>query len=237
LADESAGEKTIPPAILADSAAQVLRVWPTAEPPLRYVCAHALAAAWEKDVPVNSVEAAWIVESMSQLLKDGKAPGDEGFSTAVQALLSAWEKRLELNRTPLFGWREEELTAPSLAGQMHLLARSQGSEASDKFLTLCIGEAARDASLWTALKVSESLQHARLFAEAARVIASITAEQENHPEVSNDRRMHLAIKRYHLPLNADADAGRVEAVKATLTLLTEHTDDATAWTRCCVVMV
>ena len=43
--------------------------------------------------------------------------------------------------------------------------------------------------------------------------------------------MHIAIKRYHLPLDAAAAGGRDEAVKATIALLlTEKLHDPAAWT-------
>lgn len=221
-------KKSSPPALRASLAAEVVRVWPAAEPPLRHACAQALVAAWMADAPVNTKEAGWIVESLTLLANDGALPQDEGFFAAAQALTLAWKHRLERNRTPLYGWPAEELRDAVLPGRLLLLARGAGAESAAKLLNFLTAEAGKDATLVSLMRLSESLQRIRFHAEAATVLASISAGQEKDDNVSDETRLHLSIKRAHVPLQAAA--GMEAASRATVTLLTERPDDPAAWT-------
>ncbi len=223
-------QKNRPPAMMASAAAETLRDWPTAEPPLRYAGARALAAAWAADVPVNDDEADRITGSLALLSKDGAPPQDEGFAAAAKLLAEAWVTRTERGRKPLYGWSRTGTSAASGPLLLRLATEAKQSEAAQRIFSIMQTEAAKDESLRAMVTLSESLQRARCHVEALKVLDALTEEKLKGEMVPAELRICIANKRAHIPIQIAAVTGGLDAaVKATVTVLSEKTDDPTAW--------
>jgi hypothetical protein len=119
-------KKSLAPAVLASCAGEVLRAWPGAEPPLRYACVQALAAAWNQDVPVDETRAEYVAESLVLLAADAKMQEDAGFKSAARALLQVWLQRIAKTRPVLYGWPATQTTDRPLLRRMMTLALEAG---------------------------------------------------------------------------------------------------------------
>ena len=222
-------QKTLTPVMALALSAEILRDWPTAEPPLSCACARALAAAWTAGVPVNEAESARIVESLTLLGTNHVLPQDEGMKSAVDALFTAAATRLDGSRA-LYGWPAPN--GPGTAGVelLRLAADAKRDDLAQKFLTLLRTEAAKDESLATLVRISERLQGARLHTCAQQLIESITDEQLKSDKVLFDLRRHIASKRVHIPIEVAAATGGLDAaVKATVAVLNAKTSEPASW--------
>jgi hypothetical protein len=223
-------QKNRPPAMMASAAAEILRDWPTAEPPLRYACAQALAAVWTADTPVNDDEAERVVKSLALLVTNNVPPRDESFTAAARLLAEGWLARMERGRKTLYGWSRTGCSTlgPAL---MKLAGQVNQADLAQKIFTVLKTEAAKDESLGQTMRLSESFQRSGCHTEALQVLDSITAEQLEGEKVTAEWRIHRDIKRVHLPIEMAAARGGLDAaVKATVTVLTERTDEPAAWT-------
>jgi hypothetical protein len=221
--------KSLTLAMKVSLAAEILRVWPTAEPPLRYACAHAQAIAWMADVPVNEQESGRIVESLTLLSVNHALPQDEGMKAAVDALLVAGMTRMERGRA-LYGWPAPDCRGTAGPELLKLATGAKRDDLAQKLFVLLRTEAAKDASLSAPVRVSELLQGVRLHIYAQQLIDSITEEQIKSEKVPYDLRKHIANKRVHIPIEVAGAAGGLEAaLKATVTVLNEKTNEPAAW--------
>ncbi len=223
-------QKDRPPAMMASAAAEILRDWPTAEPPLRYAGAQALAAAWSADVPVNDDEADRITGSLAFLSKDVTPPQDEGFAAAAKVLAEAWVTRSERDRTTLYGWSGTGCSTTSGPQLLKLATEAKLSELAQRILSILQSKAAKDESLRAVVTLSESLQRAKCHTEALKVLEALTEEKLKGEKVPAELRIYIANKRVHIPIQIAAVTGGLDAaVKATVTVLSEKTDDPAAW--------
>jgi hypothetical protein len=90
---------------------------------------------------------------------------------------------------------------------------------------------AKDESLGVLIECSDELQRMRCHREALQLLTDLTEVQLKAEKVPADRRIHVASKLVHVPIQIAAAAGGLEAAeKATAQLLNARTDDPIAWT-------
>ncbi len=222
-------KKSVPPAIAASAAAEMIRDWPAAEPPLRYACGRALATAWAADAPVNESEAGQILDSLLQLGVNHVLPDDEGMKAIVEELVSAGLGCIERSRA-LYGWPAPDFATTAGPRLLRLAVDGKRDDLTQKGMTLLKREVAKDENLTASVRISEQLQAVRLHALAQQLIESFPDEQLKSEKVSSDLRNHIGIKRVHITIQAAAAAGGLDAaVKATVDVLNAKSAEPSSW--------
>ena len=219
----------LPPVLGATFASEILRVWPTAEPPLRYAGAKALAAAWAAGVPVNGDDARVITMSLLGLSVKDTVPADDGMKAAAETLMNAALLRLR-SAGAQYGLPAADYTSTAVPQLLRLAADARRTDWSEKLLSQLRAEVAGDPSLSWIVRASEKLQEMRLHREARELIDSITDAQLQAEVVVFDLRKHVASKRVHLRIEeANAAGGLDAAVKATVEVLNNKLNEPASW--------